>query len=183
MRFAKGWLILALAAAVPMGGCRDDPPSSLHPVFTDEALERPSGVEGRWEDGDATLVISAWEDGGAYTLEVTDANKPATYLICFGRVGNELFWDLTAEPGRTGVGALPVHLPARVRLEGDTLEVAFVDGRYLAEALEKGELSVAHSIVDDAVLLTATAAEVEEFLAANAWREDLFGKPSRFWRR
>jgi hypothetical protein len=182
MSLAKRGLFLALAAALPLSGCRDDIPSSVHGVFANKALERPSGIEGRWGDGDAALVIHERESG-LFELEVTDDKEPVTYQIRFGRVGRELFWDLTADPQRAALGTWPVHVPARIRLEGDALEVSFLNGDRLRDGLEKGELSVAHAIVDDAVLLTAPTSEIEDFLAANAWREDLFAKPSRFERQ
>jgi hypothetical protein len=165
---------LALAAAVVSAGCWQ---VSIHPFFN-EATSLP-GAGGRWvseeEDPDTLELAEAGAD--TWTARLIEADgESSTALVRFGRVGGELFWDMTAEVPKTpgGLVALhlvPVHSVARVRLDGDRLEVTPLDSRWLAEAIADGRVGLACVDPDekgggDDVLLTASTAELEGFLAS-----------------
>jgi hypothetical protein len=185
----KSLSLLGLSMVLGLAGCLELP-ASLHPLFAAGDAERVPGIEGYWVDdnhGDGGLQIKA-SDGGAYEVVIVDTDKPTTDSFRlearFGSLGDELFWDLSRKDVTPGsdIGVWPVHLPARVRLEGRSLEIAFLDPKALGEALASGEIVLAHTVVDDDLMLVAPSDELQAFLRDNGWRDELFSEPLRYVR-
>jgi hypothetical protein len=172
-RFAAVGLVVV---AVSASGCKDQPfQLSVQPFFA--ASERPEGLAGRWldEDGDG-IEFEPSGDGFRVHL-VAAARTSRARSECLGsvrlaRVGDGLFWDLTAEPVADGndvaeAHRLRLHSVARVRIEGDHLTIALLDPDWLAAALADGRVDLPHvSHADDATLLTAPTGALTDFISA-----------------
>jgi len=181
---------LVLASCLGLAGCLEVP-SSLNPVFPAADGVSVEGIEGFWREADGNAGLSIRADGeGAYEMVLWDKDRPSTddggpYELRFARIGDALYWDLTAKgpKERSSLGIRRVHVPARIRLEGGVLEIAFLQEDALRPALESGELTLAHVVADDDVVLTGPTAELTAFLEEHGAREDLFDEPARFQRR
>lgn len=182
----KALLCMLLPAALGLVGCMELP-ASLHPLFTASEAEPVAGIEGFWldADDDGGLQIRA-SDGGGYEVVLWDCDKaepdPGRFEARLGRLGDELFWDLSRKdlPPGWEIGVWPVHLPARVRLDERSLEIAFLDPKALREDLQTGEIVLAHTVVDDDLVLAASTDELQAFLRDHGWRDELFSEPIRF---
>jgi hypothetical protein len=186
-RILAAW---AMAAGVASAGCWQ---VSIHPFFDETAPL--DGVAGPWvadEKDPGTLELVASPDG-SWTIRLTESDGDTSAArVRFGRVGDQLFWDMTAEVPKgagelTELHLLPVHSVARVRLEGDRLEVAQLDPRWLAQAIDDGRVELAHADPDsrdsDApVILTAPTAELEGFLRSYGDDPEAFSETTVYHR-
>lgn len=192
---ALGLVTLGILAA----GCR---PRffqvSVHPFFEATAVE--ADVTGRWVSDDDELVFSRageneWqlriaEREGSGNAGGMDA--PEAAVVRLGRVGGTLFWDMSAdEPPSSGELAkehlLRLHSVARLRLEGDTMEIACLDARFMSEAVVDGRVHLSHVLEgeadgDHAVILTAPTADLVSFLEAYGESAEAFGEPGIYHR-
>jgi hypothetical protein len=180
---------LTLVSSLALAGCLEVP-SSLNPVFPAASAVAVPGIEGFWRDaeGDTSLSIRAAGDG-AYEMVLWEKDRPSaeheSFELHFARLGDELFWDLipSGPKAGSGLGVRRVHLPARVRLEDGVLEIAFLKQDAVRQALESGELTLAHALADDDLVLTGSTDELAAFLEAHARSEVLFDEPSSFRKR
>ena len=189
MRMKGLWPVLGLGVLV--AGCITQP--SLQPLFTEDDCVAVPEIGGTWltqGDDDPTTLTLRPKAGGEF--EMTLAEKGETqrgaFAVRLGRIGGELYWDLTARPldrdeGLWGEHRLAVHSFARVRVDGDQLELAFFDPRWVKHAVEAGRLDASHAQVDGDVLLTAPTPELQRLIAEHAWEEDFFVEPAVFRRQ
>jgi hypothetical protein len=107
----------------------------------------------------------------------------------FGHIGagDYLYWDLLAGP-RDDESALwrqhrlTVHSFARVTLDGDRLEVAQLQPKWLKAALADSRVEIAHTTVEGDVILTASPAELQELVRDHGDDEGAFGDLQVFYR-
>ena len=86
------------------------------------------------------------------------------------------------EPDLAKLHRLPVHSLARISLQDDRLEIAFLAPHFVAERAHAGELDVAHlDLGDDEILLTAET-EALQAMILDHW-SDAFGDTATFVRR
>ena len=192
---ALGLVTLGILAA----GCR---PRffqvSVHPFFEATAVE--ADVTGRWVSDDDELIFSrtgenAWrlwivERDGSGNTQGKDALGEV--VVRLGRVGGTLFWDMSAdEPPSSGDLAkehlLRLHSVARLRLEGDTMEIACLDARFISEAVADGRVHLSHVLEgeadgDHSVILTAPTGDLVSFLEAYGESTEAFGEPGIYHR-
>jgi hypothetical protein len=171
---------------------------SIHPFFEPAVVE--AELTGRWASDDDELVFARageneWQlriaerDGGGDTRG-EDAAEAA--VVRLGRVGGMLFWDMSAEePPSSGELAkehlLRLHSVARLRLEGDTMEIACLDARFMSEAVAEGRVQLSHVLEgdvdgDQSVILTAPTADLVSFLEAYGESTEAFGEPGIYHR-
>jgi hypothetical protein len=191
---ALGLVTLGILAA----GCR---PRffqvSVHPFF--EATAAEADVTGRWVSDDDELVFSrAGENEWQVRIVERDDKGNAEgeplegVVVRLGRVGGTLFWDMSAdEPPSSGELAkehlLRLHSVARLRLEGDTMEIACLDARFMSEAVADGRVHLSHVLEgeadgDHSVILTAPTADLVSFLEAYGESTEAFGEPGIYHR-
>ena len=192
---ALGLVTLGILAA----GCR---PRffqvSVHQFFEATAVE--ADVTGRWVSDDDELVFSrtgesAWrlwivERDGSGNTQGKDALGEV--VVRLGRLGGTLFWDMSAdEPPSSGDLAkehlLRLHSVARLRLEGDTMEIACLDAGFMSEAVLDGRVHLSHVLEgeadgDHSVILTAPTADLVSFLEAYGESAEAFGEPGIYHR-
>jgi hypothetical protein len=188
------WPILAVTLATT--GCYESQQLSLQPLFGDEQAVDLPGIVGSWvADGDKEdeVLTFAREEGKVYSLSFVGSNgqRQNGLLVAFGAVGDgePLYWDLTAlpykdEPDVWAEHHLPVHSFARVKLDGDRLDIAYFQRDWLKKALRESSVEIAYTVVDDTnVVLTATPAELRQLLCDHGDDEGAFGAPQVYHRR
>ena len=184
-----------MVAGVLATGCRTRfLQVSVHPFV--QPTEPPVDVTGRWvPEKEGTQWIDFVHGGeNEWRVELFDADAAAARqkeclgVVHFGRVGSTLYWDLTtAETESSGDTAkehvLGLHSLARVRLDGETMEIAFLDPEWMSEALADGRLALAHFRDEgENDILTAPTADIEAFLATYGEEPEAFGEPEVFHR-
>jgi hypothetical protein len=170
-------LILAVASLTGCAGV-----ASLHP------LALPNGKDivfdpallGTWEEADTAGNVAAARytvAGGdpGYTFSVvagTDEMRGTMYLM---KAGGRYLLDVYC-PGDGG--SLPAHVFLRLRLEKDAVWVAAMDSDWLQDRIKtRGELR--HELLtegDRRVVLTASSAELRQYLLPYAADERSFGE-------
>jgi hypothetical protein len=172
--------------------------TSVHPFVSEHDGVVIPALAGQWvEAGDAedddpdslelTPAISRTAD--TWTLRYRDKadEPPAVLEVRLGRLGDHLVWDMTLpedkeEPALSAVHRLPLHSLARISLEGDRLELAFLDPKWFSTRAAEGALEVAHlEIEKDNLLLTAPTEELRAAVLTS-W-DEAFGDTAVFVRR
>jgi hypothetical protein len=171
---------------------------SVHPFF--HTTDAPGDLGGRWvsEENEAEGLDLAPAGENEWRVDIFDAKaglegqKPSGGVVRFGRVGGALYWDMTVE-GADATGdlakehLLELHSVARVRWDGDTMELAFLDPRWMSEALADGRVDLAHfgegeDDGDHSIILTARTEELEVFLQAYGDVPEAFSEPEVYHR-
>jgi hypothetical protein len=171
---------------------------SVHPfVHTTGA---PGDLSGRWmsEERETEGLDFAPAGENEWRVNVFDAKagvegeEASGGVVRLGRVGEALYWDMTAEEGDSSGDLakehlLGLHSVARVRLDGDTMELAFLDPVWMSEALADGRVSLAHfgegkDDADHSIILTAPTEELEAFLQAYGGVPEAFSEPEVYHR-
>ena len=190
-RFVALGLVMAGVLAT---GCRTRVfQVSVHPFF--HATESPGNFAGRWvsegrEGEGLDLVVAGktdWRVDFFDTRDDGEEERTSGGLVRLGRVGGTLYWDMTAEnTDSTGDLArehlLDLHSVARLRLDGDTMEIAFLDPEWMSHALADGRVDLSHfhegdGEEDGSIILTARTADLEAFLQTYGEDPGPFGEP------
>jgi len=190
--------VLAVASLL-LSGCLCQ--TSVHPFVPEaEAIDVP-GIDGLWvETGDdnspSTLEIRRADNGRMRRLMVGELGETTTeaFRLAIGRVGDSLVWDMIPESGEglADQQRLPLHTLARLELEGDRLEVAFLDAEWVSSHCLRGDLDLEHlRLVDDAgeaqdddlVILTGLTPDLRGFIEEVLDIDEAFGEADVFVRR
>jgi len=182
-------LATLLTAAFLMVGCSTP---CLHPIATKESTMTDAGLVGKWvesKDADATYIIAA-ADNDTYTLESIPNDtkkKRQNYAFTLFHLADNRFIDLTISPkDREDLGEkygsliVPLHVFMKVDHNGDSLKVSFVNEDWLKSGLKDGTHKLRHETVEedtDGFLITASTAELEQFLIRNAGNGKAWDKP------
>jgi hypothetical protein len=187
---------LGLLMAATLGaGCRTLQ-VSVEPFF--QATEAPAEVAGRWlaegdDDVDLEFIDTGENQWRLFFFEAKEDGRreDSGARVRFGRVDGTLYWDMTTDTSGLADLArehlLELHSVARVRLEGDTMEVAFLRPEWMSDQLDDGRLDLAHfhdpSGGKEATdILTAPTEELEAFLREHGEDRDAFDEPLVFHR-
>jgi hypothetical protein len=173
---------------------------SLNPFFADGTATVDVG--GRWiAEGDEPFGLvfrptgqHSWAVG---LLDCAPDADPATALeesgavVSLGELDGQLYWDMTVEDTHA-LGDLAqehllgLHSVARLRLEGDSMEVAYLDPDWLRKALADGRVELEHFLEggqeDGSTILTASTADLESFLQEYGDDAEAFGETQVFHR-
>ena len=71
---------------------------------------------------------------------------------------------------------LPLHRFMRVRQVGSTLELADVDHDWLQRFLGEHPEAIAHEMVEDRIILTASSSTLQDFLVKHIYTEGAFSQ-------
>lgn len=154
-----------LAAPILMlAGCF----ASLHPLYQETDLVAVPELEGRWADDDS---IWLFEPAGKYEYRLTyiEDGCPARFRLRTLELGGMLFWDLFPKTPETGndfhqMHLIRAHTFALLDLQGDRLQIKLPGGKWLEAKLEDEPDSLPHEKLEDAVVLTASTSELQEFV-------------------
>lgn len=167
-------IILSIALlAILLGGCLT---VSLQPLYTENDLVFEPSLIGRWGDpdddrDDQWLFEAAGED--AYTVTIIENGQPeAAFDGRLLRLKDHLFLDLFPKSAEGKNDFLDSHLvPAhsfwRVEVNDETLRLGILKREWLEVELREGRLKLPHENRQDALVLTASTAELQNLVLSN----------------
>jgi hypothetical protein len=184
-------IIVTFVLALVLAGCVS---SSLQPLFTDKDIAFEPALNGTWvdQDGEEQLVFSSWSDRTGYTvIHSKQGNHPASFEARLVQLGDYRFVDLyPTEPAMPNdlyaAHFIGVHSFHRVWLDEDKLRIATLDPDWLRKMISENGLEIGHAVVndghDDAIVLTAPTAKLQELVVRYAGDPQAFPEPAE-WRR
>jgi hypothetical protein len=151
-------LSLALASAITLTGCSTL--VSLNPFVTGEQAVLDPALPGVWTDPDGKETYTIRQDGTGYRIRyVSDSSDVYQFKAHLMVAGDLKLLDLV--PANEDPFQIVVHTPVRVWLEGNTLQIAFLESDWLKEQAGRQLPTVP---AKDRMLITGTGQAVGRFL-------------------
>ena len=176
--------VTALAIALLALGC---PARSIFPLFNEKDLVFNKDLVGTWVGKDVLTIERSGEK--SYKAILKEGTEPgassstATYTAQLGKVGKYWFLDSTPmSDHNVDHHFIKSHLITRIRLEGDGLFMATLEGDRLKELIDGGTLRVSHVKRENEIVLTASPEELQRLVLQLADDEKAF-KESPKWER
>jgi hypothetical protein len=165
-------------------GC---PARSIFPLFNEKEIVFNKDLVGTWVGKDVLKIEQFGEKGYQAVLEEAPgpgkSGASTLYRLQLGKVGKYWFLDSTpAEDSKVDYHYLKAHLITKIRLEGDALYLATLEGDRLKELIDAGSLKISHVRSDNDILLTASPEELQKLVLRLADDEKAF-KESPKWER
>ncbi|UCE48694.1 MAG: hypothetical protein JSW47_00825 [Phycisphaerales bacterium] len=174
-----------------MGGCV--PVVSLHPLYTKENVVFDKKLLGTWVDdpnkGEVTWQFkSVDEPKKAYNLVFTDdKGLKGSFVAHLVKLGDDLFldifpskmpWDLD-DPNESdwpynALLLIPMHTFVKIDSVDPKLEMRLMLETQLKKLLEENPDAIAHVVVEDRPVLTASTKELQAFVLKYADTDKLF---------
>jgi len=150
-------MVLGAASAMMLTGCSDL--ISLNPFVPEQDAVVDPTLAGTWKNSDGMLVIVQQEQS-AYSITYTENKETAKFNGRLAKMGDAEIMDLVLESD--DAFQVPVHMMARVWVEGSTLRWIFLDSKWLRQ--QAAELAGQPS--GNRTLLTSPEAAARAF----AWK-------------
>jgi len=172
--------LFAIAALVCLVSCA--PVLSLHPWYADNDVVFQPALLGSWfdpteKDPQAGLVFEKGE-ANSYKVTCIDFSETQHLDLVFDahlvKLDGKLFIDAVQASAKVrgeqvDLGAVVAgHLVGRISIQGDALQIRFLDDDWVKKGIEAGKISITHEDVDGTPVLTASTQELQEFLLAHA---------------
>lgn len=175
---------------------------SLHPLYTEKDLVSEPALEGTW-----VMQMDGVELEAIATHEVSESNSyQLTYTFTFGsadkgwgaqfqahpvRLGDHLFLDLSLNEDATKKlfenrywPKFSRHLFCRIKIEGDGLQVAFLNQKWLKKKIDSGDIKLAYELAEKNVMvITSSTQELQAFAIKYADDRKIFRNPRTYYRR
>lgn len=192
--------VLFYGLAVLMGGCV--PLVSLQPLFTGADLAFDEKLLGTWADevtwefarleaGDATEMLPDElqdQQANVYRLNITDEDgRKGSFVACLVEIGDKRFLDVfpdkfpdggqDAEQMKLLYNAfffLRVHTFVKVDSVNDKLTLRLTDDDKFEKLIEAEPKAIAHEMVEERPVLTASTSELRAFIVKYADDARLF---------
>lgn len=185
---------LASGAAVAVAALVTACVPSVHPFYTEASLASDPDLEGSWaEPGKETEKWRFSREGGGgkgFRLVFTDeqGREGAFAAHLFDLEGGRFLDLFPEEPKEIGnefykYHLLPTHTLMRVARDGDTLNLAVHNPRWVDDHLKANPDALAHERTEGRLVLTASTAELQDFLREHAESPEFFGDPFTLKRR
>lgn len=185
MRSLRTMLLLLLAILVQ--GCLV---ASLHPFYREGDITFDSALLGTWtfDSGESWRFDPG--GGPAYLLHVTEQDgRTGEFVAVLFRVRGRTFLDLQSACTDTTWSEscrllnIRAHTLVHVRQVEPTLQVSFPDPDWLKRRLEQNRLAIRHEIVDEMVVLTAPARDLQDFFLGHLGTKGAYSEPDTLTRR
>lgn len=175
---------IPIILGVFLTGCPDV--RFLYPLYTEQDLARDADISGEWVAPDNDVWRFVRQQDGSYTLTVANSKESIEVEAHLARLSNHLFLDVTGS--NETVAGISGHLFLKVTLDGDLLEIADLKNSWLVERITKDralafERPFAGKKKDPPVIVTASTADLQNFLLRHASSSEPFGTPDRLRRR
>jgi hypothetical protein len=175
-------VLLVVGIAVILAGC---PTPSVQPLFTEQNLVFDPGLVGTWTDdeGKDTWVVKRSGEK-SYDLSVTEDGEPYSLKLHLLQLGVYRFLDLSPKEKLSSKIEgywLPLHYFYRIRRDGDTVQVVGLEEDYLKPLIAAKKTRIAQ-MVDDAVLLTGSTKELQDYVLKHAEEQKAFTDPAEYHR-
>lgn len=180
-------ILVGFGIVLVLAGC--EPVPSVHPLFSEHDVVFEPALVGTWvmrENGD-TLTFHQSGDK-AYEATYTEENVAVKFEVHLIQLGKFLFLDAYPLEQPERFDLIPAHSFYRIRLEvshameGDVLQIAFLDDDWLRKRIEEGEVNIAHERLGTDILLTASTKDLQMFVLKYAEDKEAFPDPEEFRR-
>ena len=159
--------------------------TSLNPLYTEQDLIFDAALLGVWTDKNST---ETWEltkaDEKEYKIVYTDEDgKTGEFIAHLLKADGKTFLDLTpVEPTLSQNDFykghfLPTHTFALVSQTAPTVQISFLEPKWLKKSLAENPKAIRHEKLDDEILLTDAPKKLQKFLLAHLNTEGAFAKP------
>jgi hypothetical protein len=181
----KQWSGLFVLAVAGICGCGV---GSVAPLVTGETLIDEPRLAGTWKGAKESAVITPTGPGTFDLTYKDESGKSGQFHARFGRLGSLRILDL--EPGDPAPAANDAYKSLILRAHGiivvdsvtNVIQFRLLEVDSLKAYLRQNPQAVAHTLVADAVLLTASSAETHRFLAAFVQRPHVLSEREE-WQR
>ncbi len=142
---------------------------SVHPLYTNDTLTYDERLVGIWNAEDTTLVVLAAGDR-KYGVQYIDTKHPRHTTLLEAqlvKLGDQLYLDVYPSPevdAGDETHRIAVHSFWKVSLDGDKLILTPINSDWLDKQLEKDAATIRTAPLQRATLLTASTAELQEFV-------------------
>lgn len=179
--------IALVGAAVLLAGCI----SSLHPFYTEKDLVFDPDLVGCWSQGeDKETWKFLKKDKKVYELVYTGSKgKSGKFDVHLFEVEGKRFIDMLPkdpqmeEPEFYKFHLLPMHGMMHVKQVKPTLQLQMPNPDWLQEHLKEHPDAIAHEVVDDRPILTASTGELQKFWRRHLETKGAFGDPCSMTKR
>jgi len=178
-------LLVILGLAAPAGACL----TSLEPLYTEKDLILDPALEGQWSDGGTTLTLTLTNTEeksyeAVFASNPETGQKPQKFLAHLVKLKKVLFLDLFPQPEKNEASGflqshlVPFHSFARLKLEGDALELAWMDYSWFEKMIKEKKIRIAHQVLaDDRIVVTADTKRLQKFALKYASNPDAYPNP------
>ena len=165
---------IAVCGAALLAGCWT---LSIEPLYTEETLTYTDDLVGTWgnpDDPDDETSTFLPESDSTYRLIIKEEGEPdGVFEAHLVRLDGRLYLDLLPEEPECGgelyvSHMLPAHSFWLTSLEGHALSLDILDPDWIKENIDAGRVAIDHVRRDDAVVLTASTPELQQFVIAHA---------------
>ena len=161
---------------------------SLTPVYDDNTIAWEPGLVGHWVDADDNAVLNVergeWRSYRVHYEHPIESGDLTGYLTT---IGDERYLDLTPIRGADrGSFLVPVHAILRVRLQGDTLDVAPLSYDWFVDRVRAARDTSGLALTRDQkenVLILSPPAKLRTWLRGQPQDGAMFGAAATFTRK
>jgi hypothetical protein len=174
-------VVAMMALAAVISGCT--PVQALQPLYTDRDVVTDDWLEGAWHQVDSdektTWVFQPDGDKGYQLNLISSKDKTSTaFSVHLVRLEGQLFLDAQPKlPADAEAFSVPTHLIGRIRLERDEIHIRMLGDDWVTPRAKQGTLGLPFAPVsgpDERVLLTASTAQLQQFVVMHAGDNDAF---------
>ena len=168
----KFCFVVALSLSFISGGC---PARSLQQLFAEKDLVFNPSLIGTWSADEETYTFQQSTEK-QYTLIIrsTTSKDSSMYTVQLGKIGALWFLDSYPFANSEEHHYLSVHIFTRMKLQGDTLRLASLEGDWLSTMIDKGSIKISHVKREGEIILTASTKELQKFILAAGDNNDAF---------
>jgi hypothetical protein len=166
MRYA---VLPLAAAALLLSGCGVT--GTIHPLYSEKQAAAALPIEGNWTDEKGEDVFKVRKADKGFRVTLVESDKTHDYDLHLVQLGETWFADVA--PRDLPDLALPLHVIAKIRLEGDDLLISFLGSEWLLDAVRQAGLPLIETPDRDHVIAARTP-ELQKFVRGIA------GEPRAF---
>ncbi len=172
-------LFFVLGMSVLLAGC--EPTLSLHSLCTERDLVFDPALVGSWAGEEDKTTITFQKAGeNAYELffmgEGTTGKHFEARLVQLGRFRflNICPKELDTKDEFYKNHLIRAHTFYRIKIDGDVLEINYLDDDWVKKMVAEKNLSIAHESFEGAMVLTASTDELQNFVLLHAEDSEAF---------
>jgi len=186
MNYARWLPVVALAAV--LSGCY---PLSVQPFFTHKDLVYDPALVGVWKEAGSGSALWTIRRGDATSYEalLTEDEESRRYQFHLLQLGDARYLDIVPLEDESMIQHIPAHSLHRIRIGATTIDIEPLNIDYFDALIKAGKIGFAQHVavptqqgVDNKIILTASTAELQEFLLKHAGEKDLFGEKQQYKR-
>jgi hypothetical protein len=193
MKPSKTFFFAVTLLASVLAGCA----FSIQPLYIGNDLVSEPGLVGKWlgknQEAECFQIVIVKGDRDNYiaTSSGTTETPKQEYDIHLVRLEKDLFADvffkgevLQNDLGEGTPGTVPLHMFARISINGDTLKYSYLAQEKLEQQLVAKKISIAHQNVDgNRTVFTAPTSDLQTLLQRLSDSPDAFSSPDEMHRQ